>query len=284
MKWQKSWGNLLGKFVEVDGKESNRLGSFLRVKATIDLRKPLKRGTVIKYQGKNLQIYFKYERLPRFCFVCGKLGHQIKDCKEIEGKEETEFEDIEEKELPFGKWLRASSLPKITGEVKKDTSTGSCSKSLFSASGTSKEATKDKEISFEVEQRVEPDTAEHCLVEGSRKKKEESQADVECVAESLSTVSISGAEIGKFDKGSHTKPKNSLIKTKKWARKKGVKKGAGAEPLAAELGKRLLVATATEEDDPMKLCRGEPKRRMSSKGDNAKKPEGVLDDQHLLPQ
>ncbi|RHN51689.1 hypothetical protein MtrunA17_Chr6g0471591 [Medicago truncatula] len=47
-------GNLLGKFVEVDSKECNRLGSFLWVKATIDLRKPLKRGTVIKYQGKNI--------------------------------------------------------------------------------------------------------------------------------------------------------------------------------------------------------------------------------------
>lgn len=84
-------GNLLGKFVEVDSKECNRLGSFLWVKATIDLRKPLKRGTVIKYQGKNLRIYFKYERLPTFCFVCGKLGHQIKDCEEMEGKEEAEF-------------------------------------------------------------------------------------------------------------------------------------------------------------------------------------------------
>lgn len=46
----KKLGDLLGKFVEVDSKESNRLGCFLRVKANIDLRKPLKRGTVIKYQ------------------------------------------------------------------------------------------------------------------------------------------------------------------------------------------------------------------------------------------
>ncbi|MCI00644.1 zinc CCHC-type-like protein, partial [Trifolium medium] len=95
----KKLGDLLGSFVDVDNKESSRLGKFLRVKTTIDLRKPLKRGTVIKYQGKSLRVYFKYERLPTFCFVCGKIGHLIKDCEDVEDKDETEFGDIEEKEL-----------------------------------------------------------------------------------------------------------------------------------------------------------------------------------------
>lgn len=119
----KKLGDMLGKFVEVDSKESNRMGKFLRVKATIDLRKPLKRGTVIKYKGNNLRVYFKYERLPTFCFVCGKIGHQIKDCDDMEGKDDIDFDELEEKELPFGQWLRASPLPKVTGEVKKETST-----------------------------------------------------------------------------------------------------------------------------------------------------------------
>jgi len=49
-------GNNLGTFMEVDNKEGNRMGKFLRLKATVDLRKPLKQGTMVKYQGKDLQI------------------------------------------------------------------------------------------------------------------------------------------------------------------------------------------------------------------------------------
>jgi len=97
-------------------------------------------------------------------------------------------------------------------------------------------------------------------------------------------VAISGSEIGKFDKGSHTKPKTSLIKTKKWERKKGVKKGAGSEALSTGLGKRPLVEATIVEDDPMELCRGETKRKMSTKRECAKILEGVLDNQHLLSQ
>jgi hypothetical protein len=54
-------GDLIGEFIDVDNKEGNRNGKFLRVKVSIDLRKPLKRGTVITYQGKELRVYFKYE-------------------------------------------------------------------------------------------------------------------------------------------------------------------------------------------------------------------------------
>ncbi|PNX62781.1 hypothetical protein L195_g061310, partial [Trifolium pratense] len=126
------------------------------MKTTIDLRKPLKRGTVIKYKGTNLRIFFKYERLPTFCYVCGKIGHQIKDCEELEGEGAPDYEDIEEKELPFGQWLRASPLPKFTSELKKDSSDGSCSRSLFSDSCNSKATTKNnKETGVEVEQPIE---------------------------------------------------------------------------------------------------------------------------------
>lgn len=47
-------GNNLGTFVEVDNKEGNKMGKFLWLKVTVDLRKPLKRGTMVKYQGKDL--------------------------------------------------------------------------------------------------------------------------------------------------------------------------------------------------------------------------------------
>ncbi|KAJ4842865.1 hypothetical protein Tsubulata_010457 [Turnera subulata] len=34
--------------------------------------------------GKEVWVYFKYERLPWFCFHCGCLGHIAKDCTEVD--------------------------------------------------------------------------------------------------------------------------------------------------------------------------------------------------------
>jgi hypothetical protein len=131
-------GNVMGKFEEADSKESHRLGRFLRTKVTIDLTKPLKKGTIVRYNGKDLKVFFKYERLPTFCFVCGRIGHQIRDWDEAEGNEGEGYEEIEEKELSFGPWLRASPLPRNTFEQRRDSGSSSCSKSLFTGASTSK--------------------------------------------------------------------------------------------------------------------------------------------------
>lgn len=45
----------------------------------MDLKQPLKRGTMVRFNDKNLRVHFKYEKLPTFRFVCGRLGHKIKD-------------------------------------------------------------------------------------------------------------------------------------------------------------------------------------------------------------
>lgn len=262
----KKLGDMLGKFVEVDSKESNRMGKFLRVKATIDLRKPLKRRTVIKYKGNNLRVYFKYERLPTFCFVCGKIGHQIKDCDDMEGKDDTYFDELEEKELPFRQWLRASPLPKVTGEVEKETSAGSCSKTLFSETSNSKEAAKEKGKEAEVKQIVSPLVSKLPLEVGTEARGGEEQEEVESVADTLNNVAISVPILGKFDKGSNTKPKPIQKDTKKWSRKKGVKNVKATTTLATELGNRQLIEVNIVEGDPMELCGGEQRRRLNADG------------------
>ena len=47
-------------------------------------------------------VFFKYERLPNFCYICGKLGHGRKECKESGlpngGKGEVAYQ--------YGAWLR----------------------------------------------------------------------------------------------------------------------------------------------------------------------------------
>lgn len=69
--------------------------------------------------------------------------------------EEEGYDSIEEKELPFESWLMASPLPKMTFEPKKESGSGTCNKSLFVSTSSSKTlATINKEGDVEVEQRT----------------------------------------------------------------------------------------------------------------------------------
>lgn len=134
----KQLGNIIGKFEEMDSKVENIMGKFLRLKVRIDLRKPLKRGTIINYQDRNLKVFAKYERLPTFCFACGKIGNQLKDCEDL-GENITEgYDEIKERDLSFGPWLRASQLPRNIEEPKKENNAGSCSRNLFDSPSNSR--------------------------------------------------------------------------------------------------------------------------------------------------
>jgi len=108
----KKLGNSLGGYEEMDMKEVNRMGKFLRLRTSINLSKPLKWGSKLHFQGKDIWVDYKYERLPNFCFACGRIGHQMRDCEEVDDLDGDGFIDLEEKDQAFGPWLRASPLPK----------------------------------------------------------------------------------------------------------------------------------------------------------------------------
>lgn len=80
----KKIGNMVGKFLEMGGKNCNRMGKFLRIRTAINLKKPLKKGSKIHFQGRDILVDYKYERLPNFCFACGRIGHHMRDCEEID--------------------------------------------------------------------------------------------------------------------------------------------------------------------------------------------------------
>lgn len=73
----------------------------------------------MKFKENNLRVHFKFKRLPILCFVCGRIGHQLKDCEALEELDDEGFEEIEEQELLYGQWLRVSPLPRIIEEQKK---------------------------------------------------------------------------------------------------------------------------------------------------------------------
>lgn len=75
-------GAFLGTYITAD---VDKLGSlwkdFMRVRAQIDVSKPLRRKMKVKpANGDAFYIEFKYERLPTFCFICGLIGHNESSC------------------------------------------------------------------------------------------------------------------------------------------------------------------------------------------------------------
>ncbi|GAU43133.1 hypothetical protein TSUD_348540 [Trifolium subterraneum] len=133
----KKFGDVIGVYEGIDQRDVYRMGRFLRIRVLLDLNKPLVRGTLVCYQGRNIRVFFKYEKLQRFCFICGRIGHQMKVCDENVDEENEGCEEVVEKEYSFGQWLRASPPPKINNEEKKDRSSSSCRKSLFAYTSSS---------------------------------------------------------------------------------------------------------------------------------------------------
>jgi hypothetical protein len=97
-------GNSLGILEDIDV-AGNGLGwgSYLRLRVTLDIMKPLDRGRALNFGGKSSWIEFKYEKLPLFCFRCGRLVHGSKGCP---APPATHIHDREETK-PWGSWLRA---------------------------------------------------------------------------------------------------------------------------------------------------------------------------------
>ncbi|CAN1790281.1 hypothetical protein LINPERHAP1_LOCUS18765 [Linum perenne] len=55
---------------------------FIRLRVTIDIRQPLKREKKPRVAGGEwVMARFKYERLPTFCFIYGRIGHIDRQCE-----------------------------------------------------------------------------------------------------------------------------------------------------------------------------------------------------------
>ena len=100
MKWVESLGNNIGRFIEVDqrARQSDQ-AKFMRIRVDLQLDKPLRRGgKIASVEGEKFWVNFKHERLPIFCFQCGRLGHDEKHCKELLNQQNPR---------QYGEWLRA---------------------------------------------------------------------------------------------------------------------------------------------------------------------------------
>ena len=104
----KAIGESLGKFIEVDVEDTGvQWGTCLRVRVEIDVTRKLIRGRKINMEkGETRWVHFKYERLPNFCYRCGLLEHDLKDCFEESGNDKEEGNG----DLQYGAWLRGEPI------------------------------------------------------------------------------------------------------------------------------------------------------------------------------
>ena len=80
------------------------IGQYARVRISIDITQPLKKIIYVEQEGEEdiLPIPVVYERLPDFCFCCGRIGYPYKECDKYEGQPKDK--------LAYGVWMQAVHL------------------------------------------------------------------------------------------------------------------------------------------------------------------------------
>ncbi|KAF7849520.1 hypothetical protein BT93_L0696 [Corymbia citriodora subsp. variegata] len=94
-------GKVLEVKIEERGPIAQRVG---KAKVEIAVNSELVVGQSTTHGGKKIWLDFKYERLPFYCYSCGKLGHYASSCKTIpyvEANFNTKTGNT------YGNWLRA---------------------------------------------------------------------------------------------------------------------------------------------------------------------------------
>ena len=96
-------GTQVGEFVDCAEETLGGIGKSLNFRVEVDIRKSLRRGVKTIMRDTIIWIRVKYVKLPDFCYACGLLGHNYKNCEHY-------VEGLDEEELQYGSWLRASPL------------------------------------------------------------------------------------------------------------------------------------------------------------------------------
>ncbi|KAJ1400865.1 Zinc finger, CCHC-type [Sesbania bispinosa] len=100
-------GACMGEVKESDVYETKEKGTFIKIQVIFNVNKPLKSGINVGSMKDGISwADFQYERLPQFCYICGKVGHDEDGCKSQQEGEKEGDKDASE----FGPWLRASQI------------------------------------------------------------------------------------------------------------------------------------------------------------------------------
>ncbi|MBA0881790.1 hypothetical protein Goshw_002636 [Gossypium schwendimanii] len=85
---------------------SEIIGEFCHLRIELNVQKPLRRGIFVSTgNGNKCWIPFKYEKLPTFCFGCGRVGHGLHECTELTPTEKNRIRE----DPPYSLALKAES-------------------------------------------------------------------------------------------------------------------------------------------------------------------------------
>ena len=100
-------GRTLGRVEQVDTSPSGECqGKYIRVCVNLDIRQTLSCGQFVDMgNSEPLWISIQYEKMPIFCYWCGLLNHDEKDCKAWFDSDGTLNKDDQQ----YGLWLRANT-------------------------------------------------------------------------------------------------------------------------------------------------------------------------------
>ena len=106
-------------------------GKFLQIRLLIDITKPLPRCCKLWSEGEHVGwALLKFERFPNFCYWCGRVTHNERDCEVwLRGKG-----NLKKEEQQYGDWLRAKPVQNTKKKKKKTVvvvSGSSCGKPLW---------------------------------------------------------------------------------------------------------------------------------------------------------
>jgi len=101
--WGEELAGMLGVFEKVDVDDKGKAwGPYLRVRVKIDITKPLRRGVSIFSKKRQAKEWYevRYEKLPSYCYSCGRIGHSSVECPSPAERDENGM-------LPYSVDLRA---------------------------------------------------------------------------------------------------------------------------------------------------------------------------------
>jgi hypothetical protein len=105
-------GQSLGELVAVDvAGDGGSWERFLWLRIILDLSKPLERVRALHIQGTSCWVTFKYEKLPLFCFTCGRILHGPSGCPGRLTQHPPATDDIAQ----WGAWIRADEVSQFSG-------------------------------------------------------------------------------------------------------------------------------------------------------------------------
>ncbi|CAL1360946.1 unnamed protein product [Linum trigynum] len=102
--------NGFGSLVWFDDSSGTMWDTYMRMRVSISINNPLKKKIKLNIGGKLVDYLVKYEKLPMFCYSCGRIGHPKLRCPKPSGLVPNPFGMDLQRSLPGPRnWLSHSS-------------------------------------------------------------------------------------------------------------------------------------------------------------------------------